>query len=65
MCHKDYSQIDQSKLPTASYDPEQEWIELNDEEGKCPNCYHENDFPHVTMVLHKLYRYTMCMYCLR
>ena len=64
MCYKDHSQVDQSKLPTASYDPEEEWIELNDEEGKCSNCYHEHDFPHVTMVRHKyIPNYTMCMYC--
>jgi len=66
MCYKDHTQIQQSKLPTASYDPEEEWIELNDEEGKCSNCYHENDFPHVTMVRHKyIPNYTMCMYCYR
>jgi len=66
MCYKDHTQIQQSKLPTASYDPEEEWIELNDEEGKCSNCYHENDFPHVTMVRHKyIPNYIMCMYCYR
>ncbi len=66
MCYKDHTQIDQKILPTSSYDPEQEWIELDNEEGKCSNCYHEKDFPHVTMVRHKyIPNYTMCMYCYR
>ena len=49
----------------SSYDPDQEWIELESDEGKCSNCYHEEDFPHITIVLHKLYNYTMCWYCNR
>jgi hypothetical protein len=53
----------QSQL--SSYNPDEEWIELEGDEGKCSNCYHEEDFPHITMVLHKIYNYTLCLYCNR
>ena len=53
----------QSQL--SSYNPDDEWIELEGDEGKCSNCYHEEDFPHITIVLHKLYNYTLCLYCNR
>ena len=53
----------QSQL--SSYNPAEEWIEIEGEEGKGSNCYHEEDFPHITMVLHKLYNYTLCLYCNR
>lgn len=49
----------------ASYNPDEDFEELEGEEAQCPNCYHEEDFPHETLVLNKHTQQTMCLYCYR
>ena len=46
-----------------SYNPDEDWEELEGEEAQCSNCYHEEDFPHETLVLNKHTQQTYCLYC--
>ena len=41
-------------MQIASYDPDQDFEELEGEEAQCSNCYHEEDFPHETLVLNNI-----------
>ena len=45
-----------------SYNPDEDFEELEGEEAQCPNCYHEEDFNHCTCEIRHDY-IRVCGYC--